>query len=158
MIGGFDDQNNTIVWKYHLKTTKWMKIMRLPFFHDAQTVLLTSDERYIIVSDLHSLYGLEITENNYKLYESPVKVPSVEAQFMTMIGGVRDELLVIGWIKLLFKSSEFKYMEEPPKYLKVLISQWYSQEEIHFIGKATRRHFTISMKHIVSSLIFNKAF
>ena len=150
MIAGFDDQENSFVWKFCIKTRKWMKIQKLPFLHEGGTAVSTSDEKYIIISDSEYIHVLEMKQ--FKLYQSSLKVPSIEPQIMKRVGGYKDVLLVTGWIKSLFKSSEFQFIQEPPMYLKKLISQWFRQEEIHWLGKISKRHFVVHVKDILSSL------
>lgn len=163
MIGGIDiiwsddpdahDANiNNIVWVYHLDTNKWEKITILPFEHAHQSLVMTSDEKYIILSPTNLPYVHALDLDDYSVYQSSIMMPFIEPNFMVKTGGLKDELLVVGWIKSLFQSEGFQYMEMPPMYLMTLIAQWYSQEEVHWIGKCCDRHFTINMKKILSSL------
>ena len=64
------------------------------------------------------------------------------------MGGIFDEYLVVGWIKELFKTNEFKHLSFPPMYLIQLIVKRYSEEEIHWMyhkAHIDNRHFTISV-------------
>lgn len=164
MIKEFDDADNddkykykSVVWEYCLIARKWKQIKKLRFCHETGSPLLTCDERYVIMSDSLNayIYVLDISNNNheeYKLYESALEGPWNESHFLIKTGGLKDEILVIGWIKSLFQSVQFQSMEPPPVYLMRSIAAWYSQEEIHWIGKYTARHFIINIKQILSSL------
>lgn len=148
MIGGYDNQHNTIIWGYKIPDRKWQKIAKI--YSDIQSTALTSDEQYIIMSEGRLIYALQI--NSKQLYKSSLNGPWWAKHVMTITGGLKNEILVIGWIKSLFKSTQFQSMEQPPMYLMKLIGAWYSQEEIHWITKESGRHFIIKIKHILLSL------
>ena len=158
MIAGCDADdydNKNIVWRHSIETKKWKKITKLPFCHETRSPVLTSDEKYIIMSDglEDHIYALDISNGDdtmYPLYQSTLKGPFNEAHFLMKTGGLRDEILVMGWIKKRFRA--YKGMPLPPKHLMVLIAIWYSQEEIHWIGKYSKLHFAVNVKHILSSL------
>ena len=65
-------------------------------------------------------------------------------------GGLKDKLLISGWIKKLYKL--------PPLEILEIIQAFYSQESIHWIERSDNEdrkennHFVINMKHILSSL------
>ena len=70
-------------------------------------------------------------------------------------GGVENEMLVIGWIRCLFKEGEFKNIQFLPMYLMKLICSWYSQEEVHWMGGGYKNneHFVINVRHILNHLL-----
>ena len=145
-----DDKN--FVWEYVSKTRKWRKVMNLPFCHNKQSSFLTSNERYIIMSSAFGgqIYGLDV--ENYKLYQSEIETPWDEAHFFIKTGGLKDQLLIVGWIRYMFKYYDFGHLKEAPIDLMMLIASYYSQEVIHWIGKHSERHLTIDIRHILSSL------
>ena len=142
------------VWNHDLKTRKWKKIRELEFMHTPKAIVLTSDEHYVILSNSHSrdIYAMDISTPAYKLYKSSVKNPWKEEHLMTKVGGLKDELLVFGWIKHLFKTKELKLVQEPPIYLKVLVGSFYSKEEIHWIGQNSKRHASITINQVLTTL------
>ena len=89
--------------------------------------------------------------NNYKLIECKIKCPQEGCFGIVRIGGIENELLVIGWIKRLFKTKEFKNLVLPPMYLMKIVLLWYGQEMIHWFGQRT--HYAIELRHILSSLL-----
>lgn len=142
------------IWKYKLNTQKWEKNIKLPFDHQALSPILTSDEKYIIISthDGGGIFVLDISSDDYLLFQSDIRIPWKQSHLMTKTGGLKDELLVTGWIRSKFKSSAFQGTPQPPMYLMTTISQWYSQEELHCIDPYSKQHFIIKIKHIFSSL------
>ena len=60
-------------------------------------------------------------ENSYKLKQCNVKCPNIGKNILIRSGGgIKDELLVIGWIKRLFKTKKFKDILLPPMEFSVL--------------------------------------
>eukprot|EP01083_Nonionella_stella_P019754 54826_1 len=127
--------------------------------------VLTNDEKHIIMPCSDGLYVINIQFNTsceleYKLQKSLVCLPTSftgHAQCECLItGGWKDEILVIGYIKQLFMSTEFEDLRMPPIYLMKLISSWYVEEMIHLIefndGSMEREHVAIHVKNILSSL------
>merc|ERR1712154_389650 len=82
-----------------------------------------------------TIHVLDIRDNNnYTLRKSSINCPkSGEHNIVGIGGGLKDELLVIGWIKCLFSSSQFIDLILPPLSLMQLIAMWYNQEMIHWI-------------------------
>ena len=72
------------------------------------------------------LFVLDISDDNgYKLKESSIKPPNTLSSQMILMGGeIEDELLVIGWIKQLFETKEFKKILLPPMYIMKMIGLW----------------------------------
>lgn len=152
MIRGCCETDDNILWEYGVKTKKWRKNKIWKFRQQIQCAVLTTDEKYIIMSSIKSQYIHVLRIDDYEFYRSSVKIPCTQPHFIVQTGGIKDHVLVVGWIKWVFKSSEFRFMEEPPMYLMTLISHWYNNEQIHWIGKYYDRHFVIDIKHIFSSL------
>ena len=84
-------------------------------------------------------------DNEYKLRKCDIQTPKAGNCQIVRMGGIEDECLVIGWIKQLFKTKEFKDLQFPPMYLIQLIVKRYNQEEIHWIYNSAcfeNRHFS----------------
>ena len=64
-------------------------------------------------------------------------------------GGLKDEMLVIGWIKPTFGSAALGHLELPPKYIMQMVAKWYYEESIHFIASHGGNHFAIKLKHLL---------
>ena len=138
-----------IIFRHSLRTQKWEEMRSIPVSYVYESMVLTSDEKYILLSISNSPYICVLNIDNYQLYLSSVKGPLESPRFLFRTGGLKDETLVVGWIKFQFDSSE---IPQPPIYLMKLIARWYSQEEVHWICKYSPRHFTINIKHILASL------
>ena len=128
--------------------------------------MITSDEKYIIlyaqcdvnyVLNGEMFYVLDITDDNqYKLKKSLIKPPKTgRCNILLRGGGIEHEMLVIAWIKQLFKEKEFTHLPLPPMHLMKLICSWYVQKEIHWIGCGNKdnEHFAINTRHILSDLL-----
>lgn len=123
---------------------------------------LTSDEQQIIIfADEHlpnkrrfrsRIMALNMDDSNYSFSVSDIPCTSIDPDcIMRTGGGLCDEKLVIGWIRILFGSSEYKGLAHPPLYLMQMIAKWYSREMIHafhFNGK----HYAIPLDVIRSTL------
>lgn len=140
-----------IIYKYCLKINRWQKLRLIPFAHVYGSIVLTSDEKYILMSHTDSRYVHAFNIDNNRVYKSSVQRP-VEPHFLIKTGGIKDELLVVGWIRFVFKLPETQYMQEPPMYLMTLIARWYSQEELHWISKCYNQNFTINIQDVLCSL------
>ena len=154
------------IWKFCLVTKKWKKLEALQFNYCNVSSHLTSDEGYVIIgggSDkdncyMNKMYVLDIRdEDEYKLMECDIKLPMENAKLYKIVGsggGIKDEILVVGWIKQEFKKRNFKDLLIPPMYIMQLIALWYNQEMIHWISRQEdNNHCCIKLKHVLSSLL-----
>ena len=116
-----------------------------------------------------NLFVLDISnENDFKLLKSKICIPVIDGcqaakrywytcydSLVTMAGGLRSEMVVVGWTKKLFETQEFKELALPPLYLLQLISHWIMQEDIHFIhscpASSGNVHRVIPLRHILAS-------
>eukprot|EP01084_Bolivina_argentea_P061211 111874_1 len=152
--------------KFCLKSNKWQNIKHISFDYHAVSAVLTSNEQYVIISGgyhnnenrllnhTNVIHVLDIrNDNNYVLRKSEIVCPMSGYHYTVIMGGIKDEILVVGWIKYLFKTLIFKHLQLPPTYIVKLISQWYNQETLHWFewGASLRKgqkHFCIDIKHI----------
>jgi len=102
------------------------------------------------VDSIHILDILNL--DAFVLKESTIKCPmSGRHKIFRIGGGLKDELLINGWIKKLYKLAPLDIVE--------VIQAFYSQESIHWIqrsnnwGTIKKKHFAIDIKDILSSLL-----
>lgn len=154
------------IWKFCLKTNKWHKLegIQLDYYHACPC--LTSNEEYIVIGGgldkndnyMNKLYVLDIREDEeYKLKECDIKLPidKVKHRIVRSGGGIKDEILVVGWIKKQFKDNDLKELSLLPMYMMQLIALWYNQEMIHWFTDhkdAENNHYCIRLKHILSCM------
>merc|ERR1712154_174279 len=134
------------IWRYFLKTKKWEKVSKFTFDYFNVSVTMTSNQHFVIIAGGYNIdrvpndkiFVLDIRDdNNYKLRKSGIISPLSGYQHIVRIGGgLRDEMLVIGWIRKMFKCAEFNDLSLPPTYIMQLISLWYNQEAVHFLTKS----------------------
>ena len=153
LIGiGTPKGNDRKIWKYDIESRTWSKAA-VEFPIDCcqpSHVVLTADQKYIIFPDL---YVLDIQdEMSYHFYRSSVKVPN-GGTFMVSAtgGGIHGDMLVIGWIRMLFATKSFAELPLPPLYLMQMMAKWVSCEQLHWIGRIKKRaaHYAINMHHIL---------
>ena len=171
LIGGHVEYRyNFGIWIYSLKTKQAKKLDDISFNYSHVSSALTSCENYVIIAskkvqhasqfdmcnENDEIFVLDIRDDNeYKLRKCDIKLPKAGMCNISRIGGIKDKYLVVGWIKELFKSKEFKDLSFPPMYLIQLIVVRYNQEEIHWIYQYSwedHRHFAINVKQILRSL------
>ena len=171
LIGGaretlFDGLSPFGVWRYCMKENKWKEINELSFSLQSVTCVISANERYVLIAggkkisdnlsfDIseynYKIFALDISDDSgYKLRECTIKAPGIFSHIILMGGEIEDELLVIGWIKQLFKTKEFKDLSLPPIYIMKIIGLWYNQEELHWIGR--KQHYVVGLNHILCSL------
>ena len=185
LIGGKDRLNKIKkgvgIWKFSLKFKKWYKICDgIKFKFHSVSVTLTANENYVIIAGGYYLannkknhikykilnndkiYVLDIKNNNnnkYKLFKSTIKCPLSGNNNICRLGGeINNELLVIGWIRNLFKIKQFNNLIIPPMHIMKMIKNWYDQEMIHWLWKGQYidqkyQHYAINCKYILSSLL-----
>merc|ERR1712176_863087 len=68
--------------------------------------------------------------------------------------GARDNLLVIGWIRELFGTSDFEQFELPPLHVMEGIVPWYAMEIIHVI-EDNGGHFSVALQDVMTSTARN---
>ena len=171
LIGGQDidsDWKPFGIWRFLLKSEKWEKL------HDGNTFglrstscVLTAREDYVIITgDVsykgHVMYVLDMRdEEEFKVRECAIKTPEFPCYGMDVCrvgGSVKNELLINGWIKELFKDMKFNDLSLPPMYIIQLIEKWYDQEEIHLVKngesfQVPKDHYCIKLRHILTSLL-----
>ena len=171
LIGGKSGDDKPLgIWKFCVLSQKWTKMNDIKFEHFNVSVALTSNEKYVIIAGgydqtMHekscdharqkircysdSMFVLDISnDEQYTLKECTIKVPIPGHNPIVRAGGIKDECLVVGWIKELYKTKEFKDSLLPPMYLIQLIVKRYNQEKIHWVS--SRAHYCISVKRILS--------
>ena len=159
LLIGYGEKNYSI-WKYDTDTLELedLKIdLRKPM--DVAGVVLTSDQNYVIFTTWNTKYFYVLNIKNpdsYKLFRSRIKKPFDDCYEIVGTGGVQHELLVMGYIRLLYESAEFKNSKKKSKLcpidLQKLIIKAFSEEEIHCIGDKENVHYAICVNDILSSL------
>lgn len=134
---------------------------------------LTSDETQVVILATEyrpnkpsrpRIMVMNMNDSNYSFWMSDIScaaiAPPYEKIDPTLIirtgGGLRDEKLVIGWIRRLFASSQYKSLPLPPLYLMQMIAKWYSTEMIHALERSNysnyEGHYALRLDVIRSSL------
>ena len=170
LIGAISRSNDPIndhdeyigIWRYYLKLKKWEKVDNIKFEFYNVTLALNADEDYVIVAGGYHDYKesdkiqvLDIrNENEYKLMESAVVCPDGGIHNIVITGGgIKNEILVIGWIKKLYESLDSKDLVLPPMDIIKLIVDAYTLEEIQWIKREGNEHYVIALNDILSSCI-----
>ena len=149
MCGGFEIGGASLgIWRFSMKQEKkqWEKLS-IPLPLKYVDIIVTSDENNIVLFGGYDITGgnsyykmkpsqkimtLNVESNDYKLIPSNVECAiGGECMVISIGGGNENELLVIGWIKNLFK-THFMNMPLPPMYLMKSLASWYKQETIHW--------------------------
>eukprot|EP01084_Bolivina_argentea_P203520 347591_1 len=164
LIGG-SSGHGADIWIFHLKQEKWKRIKEKCAWKKTRAIL-TNDDKYIIIAgseddnDGDDIYVLNIDNiDNVILKKSEVKCPmgGYHHLLKSIVHSVNDELLVIGFIKWLWNSKEFKTVELllPPLEIMKLIAKWYAVEMVHWIewnvGNSENQHYQIPVSCILSS-------
>ena len=171
LIGGISASNKQIgIMMFDLITNKWQRVsgLKCNLFH-ASTVL-TSNEDFVIIAGGYyrnilgskvtndRIYILDMRNDEWKLRESKVRLPIGGRNHLMRIGGIKDECLVVGWIKRLFKLRGFRKLLLPPMYIIQLIVDRYGREEIHWIQRCDSdvvtdsNHYSIDLRYLLSTL------
>ena len=146
LIGGRDPchgkNRNIGVWRYEFNNDSWFKIKYLSFPLYGHSAILASNQECIIIDGgyLNSnnkisniIYILNITNpNKYFFKQCTILSPFINKLYtIQSTGGIKDIMLVNGWIKNTFKEDLFDDIELPPIYLMDFISTYYDKETIH---------------------------
>eukprot|EP01084_Bolivina_argentea_P127624 225661_1 len=148
LIGGhgYNGDLRKDIWCYSLRTQKWSRIEYMTFTGYNFGIVLTSNERYIILfggtndeqardTEVDDILVLDMKDdNNWKLKKSKIFCPEVGACHIVRTGGVnaKYDVLVIGFIKQCFEQKEFEHLDLPPIYIMMIIVKWFSAEMIHW--------------------------
>eukprot|EP01084_Bolivina_argentea_P227559 384319_1 len=163
LIGGYAmnssfEEQSVGIWTCDLKSNIWNKIKDLSFEGYGHCVALTSDEQNVIIvggmdkkrnyytkdNEMDTIYILNISnDSQYILTKSKVTCP--EKGLCNIIrtgGGIKDKMLVIGWIKCQLAS-----VLSVPTSIMHLIVKFYSEEIIHWINR--KKHVAVNLSHIL---------
>ena len=158
------------IYEYSLNNDKWTKWgIKIPS-DDASTVTLTNDERFMIIfsgwadrigerSPDKIMFRNKIFIYDFrmkKIMESKIKSPSDNRFYKHSLctstrNELAEELLVFGYVKAIYKSTNFKHIQELPVYLIKFIGKWISIEFIHFINRDKLKHWRISVDSILEN-------
>ena len=153
------------IYVYSLQSKSWNPLEHIEFKGYFVETVMTSDQRNVIIvpafdehdSHSNSIYVLTMNDNDvYSLRKSNIVRPEHGSCHIAITGGIMDEILVIGYIKQLFKTKEFVHIQLPPFYIMQMIAGWYGIEMLHWMtyndGRKEKKHFAISVKWIMASL------
>ena len=162
MIGGHDLESD---WKLGIRICKanvWRKF-DLTYFYSYAATTLTQNEEYIIISGGHTnkecndcIYVIDIrNDKNYRIEQlHGIRVPKLQTahNIFSFRGGIKQQLLINGFVRNLFKLSEFQDLLFPPNDILQIVYNWYCVEEIHWIETGETNgndHFTVELSHII---------
>ena len=161
------------IQRFDLKINKWTKLKDLEFNYCYSDGIQIGEDNVIIAAGkkidyngtntkmitCNEIFILNINDElNYRLIKHKLTMPNIGECHLVLMGGSRDEILTIGWIKKLYKTKNFVNMELPPMSLQKMISEWYNQEMIHVFyntrmdRKKTKHncHYKINLKKILN--------
>merc|ERR1712087_702925 len=125
--------------------------------------VLTSDENYVILfgsrhDGPRQLFVMDIRdEGNYILRDCNITCGNLDPVALLRTGhGARDDLLVIGWIRELFATSDFDNFELPPLHIMQMMVPWYSMEMIHVI-EDNGGHYVVALQDVMQSMSRNES-
>ena len=162
MIGKYYSSINnwkTGIWKYCLILNDWKLI--LTFHFNVISWVLSPNEKHIIIigdkKNNNNIFIVNLIDDKsglkLELKKSETKLPKISDKLkcyyinMTIMGGPMDETITDGWIKKLFRTSSFKHLNLPPKYLIKLISKWYDQPMLHIFYSNGNMRASVNSKH-----------
>merc|ERR1712154_760158 len=98
-----------------------------------------------------------MNNNEYQMKQSKICCPKPGGHHLVIVNGkANDELLIMGYIRDLYKTEMFKDVETMPDDLIKFTLKWCRTEMLHWIefnlGKNEKMHFEIPIENIISSL------
>ena len=169
LIGGYDLWMEKLpgIWIYSELTKKWTKLP-IEFNVYSMSAALTSDQKNIIIVGglakegyLDSIYVLKVSEFwlGFILKKSLIKLPAEQRDpKIAITGGYKDQLLVTGYVKQTFATSEFNELLLPPVYIIQIMERYYNTETLHWMytkrieNEIKRIHLTIPVRDILTNL------
>ena len=157
------------IMKYCLIKKKWEKIQNIKFSLENIDCLPTDTENKIIIAGGYKtstnsnnalfkipsdkIWIYNVTNNTLK--ESCVVLPYPGPCKILKTGSFKDELLLFGWIKKIFKQKKFEQIKFPPTYLIKLILLWYNVTMMHWMYNLKSdipKHQAIQMSCILNNI------
>ena len=179
LIGGYDRFPTKFVgvWIYSLVKRKWRKLC-IEFDIFGAEAVLTSDEQNIIIvggqcamndgsqssTNIDSIYVLGITDfdkaREFTLKKSLISLPQKRQEFnkhdinSVITGGYKGEILVTGYVKLMFRMENFKELRLPSVSIIQIIERYLNIETLHWICHINNedKHFAIHTGELLSNL------
>lgn len=149
------------LWILNLKTNVWTKNETIKYEFQVSCAVLICNQQFIFLySDNDTMYVLDIRDNDkYKLSQCIIQTPfKMERHSITYLHatnrGIKDEMLVFGWINQLFQKPQFHGIALPPFCIIKLILNLYCIDLIHFICDPVENghtHYAINVKHVLLS-------
>ena len=149
----------SILWEYNWLSKQWREASVVGMKNVlVDHATLASNEDHLVLfgsrfGEPRRLFVLDIRrEKSYQLMECNILCGNLDPVTLLRTGhGVKDHLLVIGWIRQLFATSEFELFELPPLHIMQAIVPWYSMELIHVI-EDQGGHYAISLQTVMNSV------
>ena len=90
----------------------------------------------------------------FVIRKSSIKLPVKQTHpKIAITGGDKDEVVITGYVKQTFATSEFEELSLPPVYITQIIERYYNVGTLHWISKSENNHFTICVKDILTNLL-----
>lgn len=171
LIGGYAKSSRSgwtgEIFKYDMDSDKWAQVTGISLKVSGCTALVTADEKYVIIGGgytgpsvpMYSIFILDIRDDaNYKLSTSRIRSPWRGDMIMKKTGGaLKNEKLVIGWIRNLFADKDFQDLQLPPVHVMLLVTRWHSTEYIHWLSPNWHSCYGRQSHYIQCCLIENQS-
>ena len=157
--GGWGEVSSE-VWSYSLVTQSWKQIVDVKFAACYFAAVLTPNEKNILlfggkndkeyVDDIF-VFNIE-KENQYTLKKSTIHCPDVGSCFVVITGG-KNHIVVSGYVRQCCTMPKFATVQLLPTWIQNLISEYYSTELVHWIGKSmAHNHYCMQLQDILSTV------
>eukprot|EP01084_Bolivina_argentea_P218527 370814_1 len=149
------------IWRFCLKTNKWKQMIKGNKCQWYCVSTLSANGDYVIIStdtENNGMYVLNVkNRDDFILNKCNIKCPGNNSNIIRMGNSINSNVVVTGWIRKLFETSEFEMLILPPKYLMEFIALYYEQEMIHWMGDVydVNCHYSIKLKDILKSITAN---
>ena len=143
------------IWTFstkYISENTWQRIEGVTFDFNRVSAVLSADQQFVIIAGgqkmspvmeqgpqgvSDAIYVLDMRDDrNFVLRECFIRCPAF-GQCITLRTGngfsVDNHLLIVGWIRRVFRNKDMNHMLMPPDGVMRLIIEWYDKELLHWI-------------------------
>lgn len=152
--------NDGEILQFSLNEKEWSKIIFNKISgpricsYDINQIIISSNQKYAIMIGPKGASTFSMTGNKFKhvrtleFIDCDGNLIEFEGYAVSMNGiGSKNDILVHGYVKDIFKEQEFQTIQLPPTYLMNVIRDFHSAEIIHFFEE--KMHYGVYLRDLI---------
>ena len=148
-----------MIWNIDKDEWQCIKDVTLSGNRSRGGIVVTRDDKYVIffggggswIKDSNTIQIFDVV--NEKMYQCNIQCPhSGEYRAVLIDNFEKSDIIIDGYLRMIWKEYEFIGMNELPVELIKLLRRFYAQEWLHLMAIRTGEHWKIELPHLLESI------